>query len=236
MTDKSKVEPWKDGRLPKVTCTAKTTMGYPCKKPPIKGGSVCRTHGGAAPQVRRQAQIRILEASDRAAAKLIALMQDKKVPYAVQLAAARDLLDRANLAGKQEMDITLRPQTGFEKSMAGAEIMMDLIEERDFDPNVIDAEIVDEAAAFRGRMAELPEAEQNRARRAHAEQQRQSETPPPKHVRRRSQPPVPVTYPSDSAEAHEAHKAVRRAGADRNEGNPPARIRKSFDQSQQKRR
>lgn len=32
-------------------------------------------------------------------------MQDAKVPYAVQLAAARDLLDRAQLAGKQEIEM-----------------------------------------------------------------------------------------------------------------------------------
>ncbi|PZF33706.1 hypothetical protein DEJ35_02430 [Curtobacterium sp. MCPF17_051] len=62
-------------------------------------------HGGAAPQVRRRAQQRILEASDKAAARLVEIMQDAKVPYAVQLAAARDLLDRAQLAGKQEIEM-----------------------------------------------------------------------------------------------------------------------------------
>ncbi|MCS6563254.1 MULTISPECIES: hypothetical protein [Curtobacterium] len=61
--------------------------------------------GGAAPQVRRRAQQRILEASDKAAARLVELMQDTKVPYAVQLAAARDLLDRAQLASRQEIEM-----------------------------------------------------------------------------------------------------------------------------------
>jgi hypothetical protein len=66
-------------------------------------------HGGAAPQVRRAAQVRILEASDKAAARLVQLMQSKDVPYAVQLSAARDLLDRANVVGTQEVAVTVKP-------------------------------------------------------------------------------------------------------------------------------
>jgi hypothetical protein len=42
--------------------------------------------------VRRRAQQRFLEASDKAAYRLVQMMQDKTVPPAVQLAAARDLL------------------------------------------------------------------------------------------------------------------------------------------------
>src|SRR5690554_4354052 len=37
-----------DGRR----CTAHTTGGNPCRKAPIKGATVCRTHGGSAPQVK----------------------------------------------------------------------------------------------------------------------------------------------------------------------------------------
>ncbi|WIB33924.1 HGGxSTG domain-containing protein [Curtobacterium sp. MCSS17_005] len=86
-------------------CTARRRNGEPCRNWAMLGTNVCRMHGGAAPQVRRRAQQRILEASDKAAARLVELMQDAKVPYAVQLAAARDLLDRAQLAGKQEIEM-----------------------------------------------------------------------------------------------------------------------------------
>jgi len=86
-------------------CTARRRNGEPCRNWAMLGTNVCRMHGGAAPQVRRRAQQRILEASDKAAARLVELMQDTKVPYAVQLAAARDLLDRAQLAGRQEIEM-----------------------------------------------------------------------------------------------------------------------------------
>lgn len=36
-------------------CTAHTTAGRPCRKAPIKGATVCATHGGSAPQVRAAA-------------------------------------------------------------------------------------------------------------------------------------------------------------------------------------
>lgn len=38
------------------------------KAPTVKGATVCRLHGGMAPQVRRRAAQRLLEASDTAAA------------------------------------------------------------------------------------------------------------------------------------------------------------------------
>lgn len=41
-------------------CKAHTKRGQ-CKRPPIKGGTVCHTHGGAAPQVKRAADRRIAE-------------------------------------------------------------------------------------------------------------------------------------------------------------------------------
>jgi hypothetical protein len=85
--------------------TARRRNGEPCRNWAMLGTNVCRMHGGAAPQVRRRAQQRILEASDKAAARLVELMQDTNVPYAVQLAAARDLLDRAQLAGRQEIEM-----------------------------------------------------------------------------------------------------------------------------------
>lgn len=44
-------------KYPKAgACTAKAkSTGKPCTRPAIKGGNVCRYHGGAAPQVKRKA-------------------------------------------------------------------------------------------------------------------------------------------------------------------------------------
>jgi hypothetical protein len=44
-------------------CTGHTSAGRPCRKRPIKGGSVCATHGGSAPQVRAKAEERQVEAA-----------------------------------------------------------------------------------------------------------------------------------------------------------------------------
>lgn len=114
------------------------------------GSNVCRMHGGAAPQVRRAAQIRILQASDKAAARLVEMMQDKTIPPAIQLAAARDLLDRAGLVGKQEIELDVRLQK-FEQVALDILVDVDGVEPLDalggVDDNVIDAEIVDDPEA-----------------------------------------------------------------------------------------
>lgn len=39
-------------------CTGTNRNGDPCRRAPIVGGSVCWTHGGSAPQVRRAAEAR----------------------------------------------------------------------------------------------------------------------------------------------------------------------------------
>lgn len=41
-------------------CGAKRRDGQPCQAPAIKGGTVCRRHGGSAPQVRFAARHRVL--------------------------------------------------------------------------------------------------------------------------------------------------------------------------------
>ncbi len=54
-----------------MKCTAHRQDGNPCTAYAIKGGSVCRVHGGSAPQVRAAALRRLLEAVDPAAGELI---------------------------------------------------------------------------------------------------------------------------------------------------------------------
>ena len=88
-------------------CTAHRKNGDRCKKAAIKGGTVCGTHGGSAPQVRNKARQRIMEAADPAAARLVELIasDDERI----SLAAARDLLDRAGEKAKTEIDLGLDP-------------------------------------------------------------------------------------------------------------------------------
>lgn len=51
-------------------CTATSRTGKRCKLSAIPGGTVCRFHGGAAPQVIRKASERLAEVRDAALVKL----------------------------------------------------------------------------------------------------------------------------------------------------------------------
>ena len=134
----------------RVYCTARRRSGEPCRNAPMLGSNVCRMHGGAAPQVRRAAQMRILQASDKAAARLVEMMQDKTIPPAIQLAAARDLLDRAGLVGRQEIELDVRLQK-FEQVALDILVDVDRTDPLDalgeVDDNIIDAEVVEEDEA-----------------------------------------------------------------------------------------
>lgn len=46
---------------PHGKCTATARSGAPCRQPAVAGATVCRFHGGAAPQVRRAAERRLAE-------------------------------------------------------------------------------------------------------------------------------------------------------------------------------
>jgi hypothetical protein len=75
------------------SCRATRRDGAPCTNPPVKGALVCRMHGGAAPQVKRAARQRLLEAADPAAARLVQLLDSDDEAIAVRAATA--LLDRS---------------------------------------------------------------------------------------------------------------------------------------------
>ncbi|MFC8517493.1 hypothetical protein [Streptomyces sp. NPDC057257] len=62
--DRSGQAPAVDGWTPRPTCTGKTKRG-PCKNSPIKGGTVCKFHGGSAPQVQAAARERLADADRR---------------------------------------------------------------------------------------------------------------------------------------------------------------------------
>lgn len=87
-------------------CNATNRQGQPCRQPAIKGGNVCKTHGGSAPQVLAKARQRLLEAADPAAAYLVSLVKDKKAPPADRRQAATAIMDRAGLSPKQVMELT----------------------------------------------------------------------------------------------------------------------------------
>lgn len=90
----------------RVTCTAKNRQGNRCGNSPEPGTNVCRLHGGAAPQVRRKATLRLMELVDPAIATLAREMAraDKS---ADRQRAANSILDRAGVVRQGDPDADL---------------------------------------------------------------------------------------------------------------------------------
>jgi len=78
--------------------------GRRCRQPAIPGGTVCRYHGGAAPQVQRSAQARLAALVDPAIERLAQLLTSDKDAAAYR--AVKDVLDRAGLKPKEQVTVT----------------------------------------------------------------------------------------------------------------------------------
>lgn len=78
----------------------------------MQGQSVCRSHGGAAPQTVAKAKRRLEEAADRMASRLLGLAENDlkdgtKVGAYVQLGAVTAALDRAGVVEPKQTDVTV---------------------------------------------------------------------------------------------------------------------------------
>lgn len=91
-------------------CTATTRSGKPCSGPAITGGTVCRMHGGSAPQVKAAARERLMALQPLAIQTLNALLQRDEFPT-VQLGAARDVLDRTEGKAKETLKMEVEDTT-----------------------------------------------------------------------------------------------------------------------------
>ena len=87
----------------KCSATSKST-GESCKRHAIAGGTVCRVHGGAAPQVRKAAALRLAALVDPAIGVISRALKDKKQPK-IAFDAARDVLDRNALKSPDQVEI-----------------------------------------------------------------------------------------------------------------------------------
>ena len=127
----------KAGLLPQARekCLARNRFGEPCKNWPIEGATVCRAHGGAAPQVRRKAQERIAMAQDDAASTLVRFMGDDKVPYSERRRCAEFLLTYEN---RNEVNMTIAKWEG---------VLDGILVDSD-DDDIIDAEVVEDQRAI----------------------------------------------------------------------------------------
>jgi hypothetical protein len=88
-------------------CSAKSkSTGKPCQRPAIPGGTVCRYHGGAAPQVKAAAMDRLRALQHPAIDRLGQLIAQEEFPT-VAYAASRDVLDRTLGKPGEHLDLTL---------------------------------------------------------------------------------------------------------------------------------
>jgi hypothetical protein len=81
----------------KCTATNKKT-GRQCGQWAIPGGTVCRYHGGNAPQVRRKAEERLKELVAPAITALHEILSDPKHPH--RMAAIKEILERDGRIGQ----------------------------------------------------------------------------------------------------------------------------------------
>lgn len=91
-------------------CSARSkTTGNQCLRPAIRGGTVCRYHGGAAPQVMAKAEERLKALIHPAITKLGKLIEQDQFP-SVSYQAVRDALDRDGKLGKpkESQDVDLK--------------------------------------------------------------------------------------------------------------------------------
>ena len=83
-------------------CTAHNRGETRCYAYAIPGGTVCRYHGGLAPQVIAKAEDRIRALVDPSLNRIARTIADDQNP-ALALAAARDILDRAGYKATEKI-------------------------------------------------------------------------------------------------------------------------------------
>lgn len=80
----------------KRPCTAHRSNGEVCLAQAMRGGNVCRVHGGSSPQAKLKAELRLALMVDPILSEMYRIAVSGETD-SVRLAAGRDLLDRAGL-------------------------------------------------------------------------------------------------------------------------------------------
>lgn len=86
-----------------VRCEGHYKSGPRCRREAVPGATVCRHHGGAAPQVRQVAAARIGNAADEMVKRLHAMLDDPAVEPRDKIKIAQDMLDRAGLNATEKL-------------------------------------------------------------------------------------------------------------------------------------
>ena len=85
-------------------CTARSSRTHQaCRRYPIRGGTVCPTHGGSIKRVKKAARERLEEMVDPALTELRKLIETADSD-SVKLSAIKDVLDRAGYVALKKAD------------------------------------------------------------------------------------------------------------------------------------
>lgn len=121
--------------------------GNRCARAAIKGGTVCRIHGGNLPGVKKAAQRRLAMAALPASQKLVWIALHKKgVADKDRIRALIEILDRAGVSGKTTIEVEVKPWEKVLRSIyagmegSGEEDVVDLEEGEDYEIMDIDEE------------------------------------------------------------------------------------------------
>jgi hypothetical protein len=94
-------------------CKAHSSQsGKRCKRAAIAGATVCATHGGSAPQVRKAAALRVIALVDPALANLASDLKSKNPT--IRQKATFDVLDRAGLKAVDKLQLFGADETDFD--------------------------------------------------------------------------------------------------------------------------
>lgn len=95
---------------PARRCVRIKKDGNRCRRPAIPGGTVCRSHGGLAPQIAAAARARLEKMSNRMAEELLQIALDDAFDgdprhRTVRLAAINSALDRAGIKPPEKIEV-----------------------------------------------------------------------------------------------------------------------------------
>lgn len=125
-------------------CNAPTKHGGPCQSRAMRNSTRCRSHGGNTPAAIDAARVRALRQADPLMAKLHAIAFDDTKPPQVQLEAIKHALKVTGAfetAKSIEIDVVGTGERTFMDFVGDA--LVD-VEEDDDDPNVWDAEVIED--------------------------------------------------------------------------------------------
>ena len=87
-------------------CTAHTAKGKPCRSPALIGATVCRMHGGSAPQGKEAAaRVKLEELIGPSLARLKQLIEDDDVVSQVHLGASRLVLEMTGFKVPTQVEV-----------------------------------------------------------------------------------------------------------------------------------